>query len=412
MRARTRRFGGRGLGTSALVLAAALSACGAGTDPPGPADAAVLAWLPWDSVLVLARGTDVTWRMWRGDPAINAYVDGWVAPRLEDRLGVRLTAVNGQGPELVNQLALERDAGARGGADLVWINGETFQNMRDEDLLQGPWAGALPSARYLDSTSAIVMRDFEQPLEGFESPWGRVQFALIYDTLRTPDPPRTVDELGDWISSHPGRFTHDQAFTGITFHKILMYALSGGVEQFQGGFREGDYAAGRDALLEWLGAHRDAFWRGGTVYPADVADLHRLFANGEGEGAAGRPAFLCATPSSPRRDHRERPLRGHSVQRAQPGGCHGGGRLPSVPRGAAREAACRCVGGRHRAVGPTPYGRVASGFPGARRRRRCVARRLPAPLRRPGGRGGIPRALDRGLALQGPARRRLRRCEA
>ena len=38
--------------------------------------------LPWDSVVARARGTTVTWRKWRGDPAINAYVDGWVAPRL------------------------------------------------------------------------------------------------------------------------------------------------------------------------------------------------------------------------------------------------------------------------------------------------------------------------------------------
>lgn len=219
--------------------------------------------------------------MWRGDPAINDYVDRWVTPRLESHYGIRLTVVEGQGPELVNQLGLERDARARGGADLVWINGETFQNLREEALLQGPWAGALPSAHWIDSASAIVMRDFEQPLDGLESPWGQVQFALIYDTARTPDPPRTVEELGTWILSHPGRFTHDQSFTGITFHKVLMYALAGGVERFSGGFREQDYVAGRDVLLAWLRSHRDAFWRGGTVYPADVADVHRLFANGE-----------------------------------------------------------------------------------------------------------------------------------
>lgn len=257
----------------------ALAACGTTSDT-GPT-AADLAALPWDSVVERARNTDVTWRMWRGDPAINAYVDDWVAPRLLERHGIRLRAIEGRGPELVNQLVVERQAGARDGADLLWINGETFRNLRDEGLLQGPWAGSLPAARWVDSTSTIVMRDFEAPLDGLESPWGRVQFALIHDTRRTPDPPTTVEELGAWILANPGRFTHDQSFTGITFLKTLMYALGGGVERFQGGFREADYLAGRDSVFAWLDRHRHAFWREGASYPAGVADLHRLFANRE-----------------------------------------------------------------------------------------------------------------------------------
>ena len=219
--------------------------------------------------------------MWRGDPAVNRYVDEWIAPRLAERYDIRLRAVEGQGAELVNALVVEREARAPGGADLAWINGETFYNLRREDLLQGPWAHALPSAALVDSASNIVMRDFEQELNGFESPWGRVQFALIYDSVRTPEPPRTVEALGRWIEAHPGRFTHDQSFTGITFLKVLMYATAGGVERFTGGFEESAYEAGRDSVLAWIEGRRDHFWRAGRVYPSGVADLHRLFANGE-----------------------------------------------------------------------------------------------------------------------------------
>jgi putative spermidine/putrescine transport system substrate-binding protein len=276
----TRHRPSRGTFLLLLALAGPLAACGQAPGPAGPT-ASSLALLPWDSVVALARDSEVTWRMWRGDPAINDYVDGWVAPRLRERFGVRLRAVEGRGPEVVNQLVVEREARAPGGADLLWINGETFHNLRREGLLQGPWAHALPSAVWVDSASAIIMRDFEQDLEGLESPWGRVQFALIYDSLRTPDPPRSLGELGRWILENPGRFTHDQAFTGVTFLKVVMYALGGGVEGFQGGFREEAYALGRDAVLEWLEIHTPAFWRRGTAYPAGVAELHRLFANGE-----------------------------------------------------------------------------------------------------------------------------------
>jgi putative spermidine/putrescine transport system substrate-binding protein len=208
-------------------------------------------------------------------------VDGWVAPRLRERYGIRLVPVEGRGPEIVNLLVVERDAGSAGFADLVWINGETFHNLRRERLLYGPWGHRLPNALYVDSASPIVARDFEQDPAGYESPWGRVQFALIYDSTRTPEPPRSVDELGAWILAHPGRFTHDQSFTGVAFLKVLLYALNGGVQAFQGGYDENVYEAASARGWEWLERHRPAFWRAGGAYPRDVAELHRLFANGE-----------------------------------------------------------------------------------------------------------------------------------
>ena len=265
---------------SGLALALATTACADRETTPSftAVDAQSLVW---DSVLGRAGGATVVWRMWRGDPSINAYVDGWVAPRVLERFGVTLRAVGGQGPEIVNQLVTEREAGARGTADLVWINGETFHNLRREDLLFGPWAGRLPNAAHVDSGSSIIMRDFEQDPAGFESPWGTVQFALIHDTLRVPDPPRTFAELHDWIVANPGRFTHDQSFAGMTFLKALMYSLDGGVDAFRGGFDQEKWAAASEKVFSWLETLEPHFWRGGEVYPPGVAEMHRLFANGE-----------------------------------------------------------------------------------------------------------------------------------
>lgn len=268
-----------------MVLMSATTGCsGRGNDRAGRAtsSAASLNSLPWNSIVTRARGTTVTWLMWRGDPSINAYVDGWVAPRLKRQYGITLNPVDAQGPSLLNQLAIEQQAGRGAGtSDLLWINGETFYNLRKSGLLYGPWAGRLPNARYVDSASAIISRDFEQDPSGYESPWGTVQFALIYDTVRTPHPPQTVRELGDWIRAHPGRFTYDQSFAGVTFLATLMYALNGGVQQFQGGFNEATYRAGSAKVWQWLTALRPYLWRKGQTYPDGVADLHRLFANGE-----------------------------------------------------------------------------------------------------------------------------------
>lgn len=264
------------------VCMVALTAC-TPTRALDTRSASVLATLPFDSVVTLARGTTVRWRMWRGDPSINAYIDQWVAPRLREEYGIALEAIEGQGPELVNALVAEREArGTKDGtASLMWINGETFAAMRAEKLLSGPWAGALPNAAFVDSASSIVMKDFEADPAGYESPWGSVQFVLVFDSARTPTPPRTAAELMAWILAHPGRFTHDQGFTGITFLKTVMYAVGGGVERFAGGFRETDYVAGRDALFGWLDTTHRAFWRNGDTYPPDIAAMHRLFANRE-----------------------------------------------------------------------------------------------------------------------------------
>ena len=238
---------------------------------------------PWTSVLAQARGTTVVWRMWRGDPAVNAYIDQWVAPRLQSGFGIRVQAVDGQGPELVNTLVTEREAvgDAPGTTSLMWINGETFAQLRSEQLLAGPWAGSLPNASFIDAASPIVARDFEQDPAGYESPWGMVQFALIYDPERIPDPPRSIPGLTTWIQTHPGRFTHDSQFTGMTYLKSVMYGLSGGVGAFQGGFDEARYRAGRQRLFEWLASVRPSFWRRGTTFPPDVAAMHRLFGNRE-----------------------------------------------------------------------------------------------------------------------------------
>jgi putative spermidine/putrescine transport system substrate-binding protein len=238
----------------------------------------------WEAILEQATESTVVWRMWRGDRAINAYVDGWVASRVRSLYGITLVAIEGQGAELVNTLVTERDAGrtgASGTASLMWINGETFGNLRKEGLLFDGWTTMLPNAQWLDQTSPVIGRDFEQDPSGLESPWGTAQFALIYDPARTPQPPHSVPALAAWVRAHPGRFTYDQQFTGMTFLKTIMYALAGGVEAFQGGFTEARYAVGRDRLFAWLGDLRPFLWRGGDVYPPDVAAMHRLFANRE-----------------------------------------------------------------------------------------------------------------------------------
>jgi putative spermidine/putrescine transport system substrate-binding protein len=108
-----------------------------------------------------------------------------------------------------------------------------------------------------------------------------VQLAIIYHSGRVSDPPRTRDALAEWVRAHPGRFTFDVSFTGLTFLKSLLADFAGGPDSLNGPFNETLYNTASARLWEYLREIRPYLWRKGETFPEDVAQLHQLFANGE-----------------------------------------------------------------------------------------------------------------------------------
>jgi putative spermidine/putrescine transport system substrate-binding protein len=205
-----------------------------------------------------------------------------VAPVLRDSHGVALRLVALQGNQIVSALMTEREAAARESAyDLLWINGETFYQLRQIGALYGPFVERLPHARYLDLDNPFIAVDFQQPVDGYEAPWGNVQMALIYDSARVAVPPRTPEALAAWVRANPGRFTFDSEFTGLTFLKSLLIHFGGGPGSFDGPFDEARYAAASDSLFAYLRDIQPFLWQRGETFPQGVAQLHQLFADGE-----------------------------------------------------------------------------------------------------------------------------------
>ena len=238
--------------------------------------------LPWPEVEARAKGQTVQMTMWQGDPFINAYMRDFVAPTLLREHGVTLNIGGGQGDNLVSQLMTEKEAGRTvGDIDLVWINGETFYQLRQIDALHGPFTGQLPNNGLIAWNDPTVRFDFQKEVSGFEAPWGNVQLVLIYDTARVAEPPRTMATLEAWVRAHPGRFTIDNSFTGLTFLKCLLYALAGDPKLLAGPFDEAKYGKYSAQLWEYFGRIKPFLWKAGKTYPEGVAQLHQLFANGE-----------------------------------------------------------------------------------------------------------------------------------
>ena len=223
----------------------------------------------------------VHWGMWQGDPFINAYVRDYVTPQVKERYGITLDVVGAQGNTLVGMLMAEQEAGKKESAlDLMWINGETFYQLRQIDALYGPFVDTLPNAKYVDFANPFVRYDFRKEIEGYECPWGNVQLAVIYDSAKVDSPPKTRAELEAWVKAHPGRFTFDNGFTGMTLLKGWLVDVLGG-SSFDGKFDEAAYAKASTELWAWVNGLKPYLWKKGETFPADVAALHQLYAAGE-----------------------------------------------------------------------------------------------------------------------------------
>lgn len=221
--------------------------------------------------------------MWQGDPQINRYMNDWVVPEVKKRFGIRLEIAPGQGNELVKMLLAEKEAGkTQSATDLVWINGETFFQLRQIGALDGPFVQQLPNAALLDLESPFIGTDFQQKTDGFECPWGNVQLALIYDTLRTPQPPRSLAAFEEYVKNHPRKVTIPYEFTGMTLLKSWLWAFARQEgETLDGPFDEAKYQRLSARLFDYVRRLKPHLWRRGETFPESLAAMHQLFANGE-----------------------------------------------------------------------------------------------------------------------------------
>ena len=265
-----------------LLLLATLVACSGDSKVAAEKRVQQVLAQDWTALETQARGQTVTWGMWQGDPFINDYVAQFIVPQVQQRYGIKLQVIGAQGNEIVSALMTEIEAGKDVRAfDMVWINGETFYQLRQLNALLGPFTEKLPNAQYIDFNNPFIRYDFQRDTAGFECPWGNVQLALIYDSSRVEKPPRNMAELETWVREHPGRFTIDNFFTGMTFLKSLLITIAGGPGSLDGEFDEQRYQRASRELWQYLNRIKPYFWRKGETFPDQVTQLNQLFAAGE-----------------------------------------------------------------------------------------------------------------------------------
>ena len=240
----------------------------------------------WESVLDEADGQTVYFNAWGGDETINGYID-WVGDEVLNRFGITLKHVKlADTAEAVTRVLAEKTAGRDegGSIDLIWINGENFASMKEQDLLFGPFVPDLPNFAHVDvEGKPTTVLDFTVPTDGLEAPWGMAQFVFFHDTASVPEPPRSIPDLLAWAKANPGRFTHPSPpdFIGSTFLKHLMIAYIDDPSILQNPVDDVDFTEVTAGLWQALEDVRPSLWRQGETYPANGPGLHQLLDDGE-----------------------------------------------------------------------------------------------------------------------------------
>ncbi len=199
-------------------------------------------WLvkDYNEIEKAAYSTKVKFFMWGGDAKINNWIDTYVAAELKKQFKIDLIRVPADASIFINKLLGEKEANKDPGTmDILWINGENFKNAMENNLLYGPFTEKLPNFnKYINKNN--VEYDFGYPVKGYEAPYGKAQFVFEYDEAKIKNPPDTFEKLFQWVKNNPGRFTYPQPpdFTGSAFIRQAFYAVTGGYEQYIGGYNE------------------------------------------------------------------------------------------------------------------------------------------------------------------------------
>ena len=261
-----------------ILLATLALALPAAAQSPDPTD--------WEAVLDEARGQTVHWHAWGGDPRINDFI-AWVGREMQARHGVSLVHVRlSDTADAVTRVISEAAAGRNSGGavDAIWINGANFVNLKDRGFLFGPFAEDLPNWRFVDTeANPAVLTDYTIPVVGLGAPWAMFQKVFEYDSARVPEPPRSIEALGDWIIANPGRFTYPQPpdFRGNSFLKQILLDLTDDPDALQRPVDGADYDAVTAPLWAYLDRITPHLWREGRAYPANEPALGQLLADGE-----------------------------------------------------------------------------------------------------------------------------------
>ncbi|WP_375319842.1 ABC transporter substrate-binding protein [Aliivibrio logei] len=238
----------------------------------------------WKEIEQKAKGQTVYFHAWGGSQEINNYLR-WADKELQRQYGVTLKHVKvADIAESTSRLIAEKTAGKNegGSVDMVWINGENFKSMKNNQLLFGPFVEDLPSWEYVNKTLPVDS-DFSEPTLGLEAPWGVGQLVFIHDKQTLNNPPQSFAELLSYSKAFPNRITYPKPpeFHGTSFLKALLIELTNNNPQLMQPVENANFAEVTQPLWFYLDELHQNAWRKGKQFPSGTAQSLQLLDDGQ-----------------------------------------------------------------------------------------------------------------------------------
>ena len=229
-----------------------------------------------------SHSEEVNFHAWGGSNSINKYIQSFSEEILEDHQ-IKLNHIKIDDTQTSVNLILSEGDQKKSKVDLIWINGENFSKLYNQDLLYGPIVD-LENLKYLDLEDPTLITDFGLQTNMHEIPWGRSQLVFLYDNEIIKDPFYDIESFKNFLVSNKGRFTYPKIpnFHGTTFLKQIMYELGHQdiMKEEYDDLNQSHKNAIQD-LISFLNEYHPYMWSEGKRFPKNNTTMMQMLANRE-----------------------------------------------------------------------------------------------------------------------------------
>ena len=243
----------------------------------------VVSEVNYDERVKKAEGTSVNLYGWGGDDKRNQWLDDYIIPKMKEDYDIDVNRVGMDIDEILNLMLAEKDS-EDGDVDVVWINGENFENAKNNGLLFGPITQVLPNFNdYVDQDDDGIKYDFGEPVENMEAPYGGAQFVFMYDSSKIDNPPKNAEELLELAKANPGMISYASLpdFTGSAFVRNIISDIQGYEDFMDKDLTKDELREMLKPTIDYLNELKPYLWNEGESYPSDNPTLVNMFADGE-----------------------------------------------------------------------------------------------------------------------------------
>ncbi|MGL4910203.1 MAG: ABC transporter substrate-binding protein, partial [Cetobacterium sp.] len=178
------------------------------------------------------------------------------------------------------KLVIEKKAQKKNGAvDILWVNGENFKLLKDTDVLEKDILFKIKNRDIIKESTKV--KDFGEPINGLEVPFGEAQFNFTYDSKNKEIPFSDYQSLKSYILDNPGKFTYPNVsnFTGNAFVRNIAIDILG-YENIENISNE-ELEVKLKIVWDYFNEIKPYLWRKGETYPESESKLDLLYSIGE-----------------------------------------------------------------------------------------------------------------------------------